>query len=86
MVGVSRSFRDFVERFSPQSNHKMRQTIYTLRSQISHGSMLLAIDDTPWAFGATFNADHSQAMDDLYRIVRDVMVNWLLDQLVTSRG
>jgi hypothetical protein len=64
----------------------MRQTIYTLRSQISHGSMLLAIDDTPWAFGATFNADHSQAVDDLYRIVRDVMVNWLLDQPVTSRG
>jgi hypothetical protein len=78
-VGVSREFRDFVERYSRRSDYKMRQTIYSLRSRISHGSMLLAIDDTPWAFGATFEPEHRQTMEDLLRIVRDVMVNWLLD-------
>jgi hypothetical protein len=79
MIGISENFRAFVEQYSPRSNHQMRQTIYRMRSGISHGTFLLPIDETPWAFGATFDAEQRQAMDDLQRIVRDVMVNWLLD-------
>jgi len=86
MIGITQNFRDFVEKHSPRSDHSMRQTIYSIRSGLSHGSFLLRIDATPWAFSATFDAEQRQAMDDLQRIVRDVMVNWLLDHESASGG
>jgi hypothetical protein len=86
MVGVSKNVRDFVERYSPRSDPKMRSTIYTVRSKISHGSMLFSIDAKPWAFGETWNVKEQDAQDSLYRIVRDIMVNWLLDQPHTTKG
>lgn len=77
VLGVTRTFKDLVERYSPDSTNKMRSTIYKLRSDLSHGTMLFQLDESPWSFGSTFRAEESDASQWLVRITRDMMVNWL---------
>jgi hypothetical protein len=55
----------------------MRNTIYRYRSNLSHGTMLLQLDEAPWSFGSTFREEEYEASRRLDRITRDVMVNWL---------
>ncbi|PZS36626.1 MAG: hypothetical protein DLM58_01385 [Pseudonocardiales bacterium] len=78
VLGVTRAFIELVERYSPDSDARMRRVIYNYRSKLSHGELLLQIDEAPWAFGAGFSVQEHEASDHLVRVVRDVMVNWLL--------
>ncbi len=77
VLGVTRAFKGLVERYSPDSTKKMRDAIYDLRSDLSHGEALLQLDESPWSFGSTFREQEYDASQWLVRVTRDVMVNWL---------
>ncbi len=77
VLGVTRAFKEVVERYSPDSDKTMRNRVYDYRSKLTHGSILLQLDEAPWSFGSTFRAEEDDASRRLVRITRDVMVNWL---------
>jgi len=76
---ITRAFRDFLEAYVP--DRPDRETFYDLRSKIAHGSTLLQFD-----IREEFNDFHpgrleqDEQMDDLHRVCRVALVNWLLAQ------
>lgn len=81
--GPTRRFQDFVERYapSPDPEEKNRKRLYKIRSALAHGRDLLRFDSAPWDWSLnTTSATEREALDQLFRIVRAVIVNWLLSE------
>jgi hypothetical protein len=78
IVGISKSFRDFVEEFAPNSGAKSRMLVYDIRSKLSHGSRLLQLDEAPWDFTVQSTwLEEQDARMELSAMAHDVLVNWL---------
>lgn len=81
--GPTQRFQDFVERHvpSPDLEEKNRKWLYRIRSDLAHGRDLLRFDSAPWDWSLnTTSAMEHEALDQLFRIVRAVIVNWLLTE------
>jgi len=79
--GPTQRFQDFVEAYAPTSHseEQNRKWLYRIRSDLAHGRDLLRFDSAPWDWSLnTTSASEREALDQLFRIVRTVIVNWLL--------
>jgi hypothetical protein len=76
---ITRAFRDFLEAYVP--DRPDRETFYEVRSKIGHGSTVLQFDIRE-EFGGFFpgSLDEREQMDELYRVCRVALVNWLWAQ------
>jgi hypothetical protein len=86
VVGETRSFKEFVAHYSPSSEPAVRDSIYEMRSTIAHGSAFLEADAAPWA-SSPITPDRVlqlELMDDLVTVVRETIVNWLLEAHAAS--
>lgn len=81
MLNVTQRFKNFVERYAPNSDPKARGVLYNIRSKIAHGSGLLDIDEAVWDWSsrARFLVE-LDAQDELALAARDVGVNWVLER------
>lgn len=77
---ISRAFRNFLEQYVP--DRPDRERFYDLRSQIAHGSALLQFDIQE-EFGGFYpgDLDQREQMDELYRVCRIALINWLLTRI-----
>jgi hypothetical protein len=81
--GPTQRFQDFVEAYAPASDpeEKNRKWLYRIRSDLAHGRDLLRFDSAPWDWSLnTTSETEREALDQLFRIVRKVIVNWLLSK------
>jgi hypothetical protein len=79
--GPTQRFQNFVESYAPASDpeEKNRKRLYRIRSDLAHGCDLLRFDSAPWDWSLnTTSETEREAFDQLFRIVRKVIVNWLL--------
>jgi hypothetical protein len=79
--GPTQRFQNFVESYAPASDpeEKNRKRLYRIRSDLAHGRDLLRFDSAPWDWSLnTTSETEREALDQLFRIVRRVIVNWLL--------
>jgi hypothetical protein len=76
---ITRAFRSFLETYVP--DRPDRETFYALRSNIVHGTTLLQFDIRE-EFGDFHpgDLDQREQMDELNRVCRVALVNWLLAQ------
>jgi hypothetical protein len=76
---ITKAFRAFIEAYVP--DRPDRETFYNVRSKIGHGSTLLQFDIRE-EFGGFFpgSLDEREQMDELYRVCRVALVNWLWAQ------
>ena len=76
--GATRRFKDFLERFAPGvSLAKRRDAMYSLRSDILHGSGLMQLDQDV-AFGWDAPWWHERELhDELWGLTRVALRNWL---------
>lgn len=76
--GPTEKFKQFVDHYAPSATAKNRKSLYSLRSQITHGGRLLHGDRNAW--GMTFTgrkiSDWASA-DEIRGIARVVLINWL---------
>jgi hypothetical protein len=81
VLKVTKRFKDFVERYAPNSDPKARGVLYAIRSKIAHGSGLMSIDEAVWDFSraARYLAE-LDAQGALAHAAMDVGVNWLLEK------
>jgi hypothetical protein len=82
-AGPTQRFAQFVEQYAPgpevQESH--RKKLYALRSALSHGGTLLHSDRFAWSAGMTSNSlRHWEDQTAMWRIIRLVLVNWLLEK------
>ena len=78
--GPTQRFQDFVETYAPTSDPQERNKkwLYKIRSDLAHGRDLLRFDSSPWDWSLnTTSMNEQEALDQLFRIVRQVVVNWL---------
>lgn len=81
--GPTQRFQDFVEAYAQTSNleEKNRKRLYRIRSDIAHGRDLLRFDSSPWDWSLNTTSEIEREMlYELFRIVRKVIVNWLLSK------
>ncbi|MEY9860564.1 hypothetical protein ABH935_006201 [Catenulispora sp. GAS73] len=76
---ISKTFREFLETYVP--DRPDRDSFYDMRSKIVHGSALLHLDLRE-EFGGFYpgQLDQGEELDNLYRVCRISLVNWLLGQ------
>jgi hypothetical protein len=83
--GPTRRFHEFIERYASRVPEDDRKGIYDLRSSLVHSGKLFDID-RPGPWGALIPREQRQL--DTYQaarvVARDAIINWLLDQPVTS--
>jgi hypothetical protein len=74
---ITKEFREFLEAYVP--DRPDRETFYELRSKIAHGVTLLEFDVRE-EFGGFYPGDlyQREQMDELNRVCRIALVNWLL--------
>ena len=81
--GPTARFKSFVERFapSPHFSNADRRRLYSLRSDLSHGSKLMHEDRMEWGPAMTARGIQSWTdRDNMWQVVRAVLVNWLGDK------
>ncbi len=84
VLKVTQRFKNFVERYAPNSDPGARGVLYGIRSKIAHGSGLMSLDEAVWDRSSRSRfLEELDAQDELARAARDVQVNWLLER--TSR-
>jgi hypothetical protein len=81
--GVTRRFRDFVDRFAPPEDSEgiTRGRLYAIRSDLAHGRVLFDLDEAaPWSrLRLTPNRlEQDEARDMLARLVKRVIIGWVL--------
>lgn len=84
--GPTQRFQVFVEQYVPSvgANGENKKSLYRLRSDLAHGRYLLRLDKAPPSFSAV-DYDHREALDELFRIVQQAMINWLWHATTASR-
>lgn len=78
--GPTQRFQNFVEAYAPTSEpeERNRKWLYKIRSDLAHGRDLLRLDSAPWDWSLnTTSVTEREALYELFRIVRSVIVNWL---------
>jgi hypothetical protein len=81
VLKVTQRFKDFVERYAPNSDPGARGVLYGIRSNIAHGSGLMSLDEAVWDRSLRSRyLEELDAQDELARAARDVQVNWLLEK------
>jgi hypothetical protein len=78
--GPTQAFRDFVEKYAGNIPKKLKNELYSLRSSISHGSLILEMDTS--TFGG-FDAKSHNQRNLLYlgrQIVSACLRNWLIEK------
>ena len=76
--GPTQLFQDFVEAHTKTTSNK--KPLYALRSKLAHGGGLLQLDERPWAFSFNTSAlEERESWAELYKVVREVLINWLLE-------
>src|SRR5258708_40324200 len=84
MIRIGRGVREFLARYAPKSDPKMRTIVYNYRSKISHGDSLLHLDESPWD-RARLHAgwiNEREAQRALHEMTQEMMVNWLMEPRV----
>jgi hypothetical protein len=79
--GPTQRFQDFVEEYAPVTDQeeRNRKWLYKIRSDLAHGRELLRYDAAPWDSSlSTSYLKELEAFEQMSRIVRWVIVNWLL--------
>src|SRR5437867_4142330 len=77
--GPTQLFHDFVEAHTKSETASNRKPLYALRSKLAHGLGLLQLDERPWAFSFNTSAlQERESWTELYKVVREVLINWLL--------
>jgi hypothetical protein len=79
-IGPTKQFSEFVETYAGQElTNGQRRDLYSLRSALSHGGSILHTDRFAWGGGMTSSLLSQWINEDTMRkIVRFVLVNWLL--------
>ncbi len=76
--GPTKKFKDFVDQFAPGTLESLRKELYDIRSNITHGSMLLPGDGPESS--RVFNPERNNSSHKWYllsQISRTIQINWL---------
>jgi hypothetical protein len=78
--GATARFRNFIERYAPGASlDSRRKEMYSLRSDILHGSGLMEMDQDAHLGWAPPEQNERDLMDELWGLTRIAMRNWLTD-------
>jgi hypothetical protein len=81
------AFQDLVERYAPNTKRKMRTRMYDLRSRVVHGNGLLLDDEDTLSWDLNpRRAAEQDLTDEAKRIVRFVLLGWLIDHAQEELG
>lgn len=76
--GATARFRNFIERYAPGASlDSRRKEMYSLRSDILHGSGLMEMDQDAHFGWAPPEQNERDLMDELWGLTRIAMRNWL---------
>ena len=81
--GPTARFKSFVKKYSNGLDISSRELsrFYSVRSALTHGEDLFQIDDSPWSHSVMYSPIHlheSEVFSSVHRLVRTVLLNWLL--------
>lgn len=80
--GPTALFRDFVDKYAPDSQPRTqyaRKNLYSLRSSLAHGSTIILSDEIRFLMSRRCFIESNQSIY-LFQIVRFSIINWLLDE------
>lgn len=85
LEGPTKAFKGFIEKYTTKSDdeliEKIKKNIYTTRSRITHGGLLLGNDQQPYWIQLDQNS-YKRSLEEgrvLRCLVREAIINWLTD-------
>ncbi len=88
MFGTTRAFREFIDVHAPiiRGQPRIRDRLYSLRSDLAHGNDLMLADMSPLAIFSTNVRGESELEFMLYTIAGTAVKSWLHSKRAQARN